>query len=103
MLCVEICPSGALQPVDIETPTLGKAVIDRHRCIAWQWAGCRLCAEKCADLWQAIWIDEDWRPHIDETLCTGCGACVTVCPQSAKFGGSRKHGKAVALRPLEGV
>ncbi|MBL7163017.1 MAG: 4Fe-4S dicluster domain-containing protein [Anaerolineales bacterium] len=101
--CVEACPSGALQPFEPETVKIATAVIDRDRCIAWNSTGCRLCYRKCSDLYDAIWIEPDGiflRPHIDETRCNGCGACVNVCPRAATPGGSTTRGKAVSLRPL---
>jgi ferredoxin-type protein NapF len=97
MDCVAVCPSGALRPVDPEAASIGTAIIDRDRCIAWQWVGCRLCYEKCAKLQKAISLDEDWRPHVDDSLCNGCGACVFVCPQPAREAGSKRKGKAVSL------
>lgn len=96
--CVAACPAGALTPVDPDTATIGTAVIDRDRCIAWNWPGCRLCAEKCTDLQRAIWLDDDLRPHIDESRCNGCGACVFVCPQSATEGHHKRSGRAVSLK-----
>lgn len=98
MLCGETCPAAALQAVDPASATIGAAVIDRERCIAWNWLGCRLCAEACADLQGAIWLDDDLRPHVDSDRCNGCGACVYVCPQSAAEGRHRRYGKAVALQ-----
>lgn len=99
-LCVETCPSGALTPFEPDTVVMGTAVIDRDRCIAWLRVGCRLCAEKCDKLQQAIWIDEDLNPHVDEKLCNGCGACVFVCPQAAQMAGNRKRGKAISLQEV---
>ena len=99
--CIPACPTHALSPVDPDVAVLGAAVIDRERCIAWNWMGCRLCFEKCEDLFQAIWLDDDLRPHVDETLCMGCGACVYVCPQSAREGGNRRDGKAVSLHRVK--
>jgi MinD superfamily P-loop ATPase len=49
---------------------------------------------------QAIWIDDDLRPHVDESRCNGCGACVFVCPQSARVAGNRRKGKAVSLQQI---
>jgi ferredoxin len=28
-------------------------------------------------------IQETWYPHIDPTVCTGCGDCVVACPTGA--------------------
>ncbi|MFZ5908478.1 MAG: 4Fe-4S dicluster domain-containing protein [Chloroflexota bacterium] len=95
--CIAACPTGALQPVDADTVSIGTAVIDETRCIAWNWPGCRLCYEKCLDIQQAVWLDDEYRPHIDQTVCTGCAACVFVCPQSSYAGQNKKYGKAVFI------
>ncbi len=101
MDCVNVCPSGALLPFDLETVKIGTAVIDTDRCLAWNhFNACRLCVRVCDDLQQAIWVDDDMRPHIDDSRCNGCGACVFVCPRSAYEGIDKKYGKVVALREL---
>jgi ferredoxin-type protein NapG len=99
MCCTDVCPTNALQPFEPETVKMGTAVIDINRCIAWDHIGCRLCHEKCIDLQDAIWIDEKFRPHIDEDKCNGCNGCVYVCPQSAVRGRNKKYGKAVVVIP----
>jgi len=38
----------------------------------------------------------DWQPHIDQTLCTGCGDCITQCPTQAL---GWQDGKAALLHP----
>jgi heterodisulfide reductase subunit A len=43
--------------------------------------GCRLC-EKACDA-HAITLGPNHKPVIDELACTGCGACVAVCPTGA--------------------
>ena len=81
--CVEACPTGALAetgqaPWDLiaEIPTT---------CFSWQGVVCRLCEEACAA--RAIRFHEALGgyalPVIDEAACTGCGACVAVCPPGA--------------------
>ena len=97
MDCIEVCPSGALLPVDPATAKIGIATIDRDRCIAWDYPACRLCYEKCLDFQQAIWLDDDLRPHVDESLCTGCAACTNICPRSALLGQNKKNGRAISI------
>jgi ferredoxin-type protein NapG len=100
MKCIPVCPTFALRPIGPGTAKIGIAVINRDRCIPWIRSGCRLCYEKCIEIEQAIWLDGRQRPHVDETRCTGCGACVFVCPQSNVEGKSHEFGKAVALRAI---
>lgn len=38
----------------------------------------------------------DWQPHIDQTLCTGCGDCITQCPTVAL---GWQDGKAALIHP----
>ena len=95
--CVEECPTEALKPVDPDTAVIGLAEIDRERCIPWNWPGCRLCYFECLELQSAVYLDDQRRPHINDTLCNGCGACVTKCPVSAVAGKNRKYGKVVSL------
>ena len=101
--CVAACPSGALQTFDLQTEKIALAVIDRERCIAWNSTGCRWCYQECVEIQDAIWIEPDGiflRPHIDETRCNGCGACVNVCPRAAEIGGDMHKGKAVSLKQI---
>lgn len=79
MLCQQVCPTQAIRPVPLERLHIGTAVIDRTRCL--NWIGktkCLLCAEQCP--LAAIAIDGRERPHVDEGLCVGCGACENGCP-----------------------
>jgi len=56
--------------------------IDSERCIG-QSCGCnRLCTRifKCPGL---IWDPNSGKACIDEAICTGCGICADICPESA--------------------
>lgn len=82
---------------------VGTAMYDRGRCLPWAMATpCIVCEEFCPTSPKAIWTEEVHvparpesaasakdaeakrvlvkRPHVDPTLCVGCGACEKVCP-----------------------
>lgn len=41
-------------------------------------------------------MTDQWLPHINRDLCTGCGDCIAVCPTDAL---GWQDGKAVLTRP----
>ncbi len=62
--------------------TLYKVQVNQDKCIGEE-CGCnRLCTRvfKCPGL---VWESEAGRTNIDEAICTGCGVCSDICPQSA--------------------
>jgi len=95
-LCGLVCPTGAIQPLTLEKKQevkIGTAHFDKTRCIPWYYGeNCMVCEEHCPLPDKAIkFLEErvvtiDGRraevllPYVDETLCIGCGICVTRCP-----------------------
>jgi polyferredoxin len=94
--CGQVCPSGAIPPLGLEEKrlaVLGRAVIDRNRCLPWADAApCIVCEEMCPVPEKAIRLEvvtvsaddgslvQMQRPHVIEDLCIGCGICEYRCP-----------------------
>ena len=87
--CGQVCPTNAIRKLPYEEKRfvkIGTAVIDRHRCLAWeQNKECLVCDEVCP--YNAITprYVETTRgrfkvPIVDSDLCIGCGMCEQQCP-----------------------
>ncbi len=95
--CVAACPSGALHQDNSRKPWQLTASISRQ-CLAVNGTSCVRCVENCAV--EAIMSRPALRGRvklsIDETACTGCGACFATCPvkaisiQPARFRGTQR-------------
>lgn len=83
---------------------IGTAFYDHGRCLPWSMqTPCIVCEEFCPTSPKSIWVEEVeapvrdkkpgengaepamltvklQRPHVDPSLCIGCGACEKVCP-----------------------
>ncbi|MFH2001501.1 MAG: 4Fe-4S binding protein [Planctomycetota bacterium] len=97
-LCSQVCPTGAIRKFTAEDKKanrvrLGTAFFDRGRCLPWAMAkDCMVCEEFCPTSPKAIWFEkrkvqgpdgtmsEINHPHVNPSLCTGCGVCENVCP-----------------------
>jgi ferredoxin-type protein NapF len=81
--CADICPENAFLATN-EAPWQITAKIN-ETCLAYQNVECRTCAEECEP--RAIQFSHNVgrvaQPKLDSELCTGCGACLSVCPVSA--------------------
>ena len=79
--CSEVCPTGAIRPITRAEKTsisIGRAVVLRNNCLAAVGeAACGNCARHCPA--EAIAMTESG-PVVDESRCTGCGACEYLCP-----------------------
>lgn len=79
--CVEACPLEHSQ-ADVERSVrLGIASLDQGACMAWNGITCLSCQTACN--YQAVTMDLRSRPRIETEACTGCGACVGICPSKA--------------------
>lgn len=95
-LCGQVCPTGAIQKLTPEAKMkwrIGTAMFNRNRCLPHAHATpCIVCEEVCPTPVKAIWFQEVTvqdragrpvqvkQPHVDLTLCIGCGACEAKCP-----------------------
>ncbi|NIV40639.1 MAG: 4Fe-4S binding protein [Anaerolineae bacterium] len=94
--CGQICPSGAIPPLDLarkRSAVIGEAVVDRDRCSPWAHGiPCIVCEEMCPVPEKAIRLEEVavtddegepvvvQQPYVLQDLCIGCGICEYQCP-----------------------
>lgn len=80
MLCVDVCPTRALEPIALEETAMGTAVVNHETCVAWTGESlCKTCYTVCPLRDRAI-TNWEFRPAIVAEVCTGCGICVHACP-----------------------
>jgi ferredoxin len=95
-LCGQVCPTGAIPELTSDRKkreVIGKAVLDKNRCIPFaRKINCIVCEEHCPISQKAIRSEEVVetdskgnrislkKPYVVEELCNGCGICEYVCP-----------------------
>jgi len=94
--CGKVCPTGAIQQLTLPAKrktVIGRAYIDRNRCIPWaDVQTCLVCQELCPVPGKAINIQPEeatapdgrsvkiGRPVVVAERCIGCGVCQNACP-----------------------
>jgi len=84
--CMEVCPTGALLPIELETKKLtqlGKANFIKENCIVHtDKTDCGACSEHCPTKAVKMVPYEGSLviPEVEEKICIGCGACEFACP-----------------------
>jgi ferredoxin-type protein NapG len=76
--CINACPTGALN-LKNQKEKIATAIIDADKCLRTAKITCDACRKICD--YEAINITAaNKEPEILAQKCTGCGACVCVCP-----------------------
>ncbi|MDI6766971.1 MAG: 4Fe-4S binding protein [Bacteroidota bacterium] len=89
-LCSQICPSGAILPVEAEAKKIiqiGKTVFVKDDCVVVaRKKACSACSEHCPT--KAVYMvqyEEKLKiPELNNDICIGCGACEFACPTTPR-------------------
>ena len=96
--CARACGTGALAwRDDPKQPVWNLAASIEIECITYQGVVCRSCGEQCetaAIRFEPV-VGRGLMPRIEVARCTGCGACVSVCPVKAIRMGPAENGRRV--------
>lgn len=85
-VCGDVCPNGAIQQLTIEQKhrtQMGKVVFIEENCIVHlDGTNCGACSEHCPTqaLSMVPYKNGLTIPHVDTSICVGCGGCEYVCP-----------------------
>ncbi|MDO6705246.1 ferredoxin-type protein NapF [Photobacterium sp. 1_MG-2023] len=81
--CADVCPEPLFRP-RAEAPWSATASITES-CLAAQGVECRSCGDACEPMAIQFSLQPGCvaQPEVLAADCTGCGACVSVCPSQA--------------------
>jgi len=80
--CAEACPEPLFRPPD-HPPWQQYASIGKE-CFTFRGVVCQSCGDACeTDAIRFDYLGRVPQPRLDTDACSGCGACVAVCPQQA--------------------
>ena len=85
VICGQVCPSGAILPLDTESKKLvqiGRAVFIKEDCVVVEKnKDCGACSEHCpTKAVSMVPYGQLVIPEVNDDLCIGCGACEHACP-----------------------
>ena len=96
--CARACGTGALAYCDDpRQPVWSLAASIDSECIAYHEVMCRTCGEHCeaAAIQFVPVVGRGSMPRGEVERCTGCGACISVCPVKAMRIGPAENGRRV--------
>ena len=84
-LCSDVCPTGAILPVDSSTKKsiqIGKTTFVKDDCIViTKKKDCAACSEHCpTKAVKMVPYENRFLPEVHNEYCVGCGACEHACP-----------------------
>jgi ferredoxin-type protein NapG len=83
LLCMPVCPTGALVPTILGEIDMGTAIWHQDTCVRTRGEDCTICVDKCPVGTFAIELIAN-DIHVKEAGCIGCGVCQFECPTSPK-------------------
>ena len=83
LLCMHVCPTGALVPTPIMDIDMGTARWREETCVRTIGENCTICVDQCPMGTAALELNGN-RVVVKDEGCTGCGVCQHYCPTDPK-------------------